>query len=121
MQFPLPKRKRRILIWSALGALLLILLALPGPKKIDVKTEDAGSEPRVTSESIREEKSRPPYMITAEYPVLEGLSDAGIQERVNEDIKKRVMDQAAAFRQNAASVPVGLKAAEGDRSEFKMS
>src|SRR5262245_10750909 len=95
------KRRRRIFVWSALGVLLLLFLAIPGPRKIDVTDHPTpiSSEPITAVQTINEDTKD--YTIHAEYPALQGLADGKISDAVNADLKAGVQAEVGGFRESA--------------------
>ena len=93
--------KNKKIAWGALAGLILILLLLPGPKKIGVEAPvTEAPEPTVATAPVEEEKDA--YTIDAEYPQLENLADDGLELDVNDAIKKEVLDSIAAFKRETS-------------------
>ncbi len=108
----MPKKQRRILIWSVLGILILLFIVLPRPKKIDVDAEPgqkAAAIPTVEKATIAEEGKNPPYVIDIEYPKLVGTDDPAIAEAVNKSIALELDAAVRDLKQNMDWPPEEIK------------
>ncbi len=108
----LQKSNRRILIWSTLGVLLLILIFFPGPKKVGVEEQPSIPEAaslRVETAKISGEGENPPYIFDVEYPKLAGLGNERIMEAVNKDVKGVVDTAVAGFKGGLEMPPPEFK------------
>ena len=89
--------------WIAIGVLLVVLILLPGPKKIGVTPLESEALPPTTrTETVMEET--PKHLIDVEYPALEGLQDDRLESQVNDIIKREVLDSIAVFKKESSGL-----------------
>lgn len=101
----------------AAGLGIGLLLKRSGPLKIDITRPNASSTqanadmpPQAAGRSYTEETLA--YSIDIEYPELQGLANAGVQDKVNNRIKAGVFDHIASFKTEAPSDPEDLQSAD---------
>lgn len=91
-----------------IGGAAAALWLLPDPVKIDISRERPGDSvpetpPQVLTRNFNENTAA--YLVEVEYPELQGLANASIQARVNNEIKARVYGRIAAFHAQGSQFP----------------